>query len=92
MEDIYPSPWLVDTCVINDQVWLTTATLEGHDFFVVCVDANSGVIRLNEMLFHADNPEPLGNPLNSYASPTPVIESGRVYVNYGSYGTACLDS
>ena len=78
--------------VMNDQVWLTTATLEGNDFFVVCVDANSGVIRLNEMLFHADNPEPLGNPLNSYASPTPVIESGRVYVNFGSYGTACLDT
>ena len=78
--------------VMNDQVWLTTATLEGHDFFVICVDANSGVICLNEMLFHADDPEPLGNPLNSYASPSPVIESGRVYVNFGSYGTACLDT
>jgi outer membrane protein assembly factor BamB len=78
--------------VMNNQIWLTTATLEGHDFFVICVDAYSGVIRLNEMLFHADNPEPLGNPLNSYASPSPVIESGRVYVNFGSYGTACLDT
>jgi len=78
--------------VMNNQIWLTTATLEGQDFFVICVEANSGVIRLNEMLFHADNPEPLGNPLNSYASPTPVIESGRVYVNFGSYGTACLDT
>ena len=71
---------------------MTTATLKGHDFFVICVDANSGVICLNEMLFHTDNPEPLGNPLNSYASPSPVIESGRVYVHFGSYGTACLDT
>ena len=78
--------------VMNNQVWLTTATLEGHDFFVICVDAKSGVIRLNKKLFHADNPEPLGNPLNSYASPSPVIESGRVYVHFGSYGTACLDT
>ncbi len=78
--------------VMNNQVWLTTATLKGHDFFVICVDANSGVICLNEMLFHTDNPEPLGNPLNSYASPSPVIESGRVYVHFGSYGTACLDT
>jgi outer membrane protein assembly factor BamB len=78
--------------VMNNQVWLTTATLDGHDFFVICVDAKSGVILLNKKLFHADNPEPLGNPLNSYASPSPAIESGRVYVHFGSYGTACLNT
>ena len=78
--------------VMDNQVWLTTATLEGHDFFVICIDAESGVILFNKKLIHADNPEPLGNPLNSYASPTPVIEPGRVYVHFGSYGTACLDT
>ena len=78
--------------VMDDQVWLTTATLDGNDFYVICVDAKSGVIRLNQKLFHAENPEPLGNPLNSYASPTPVIEPGRVYIHFGSYGTACLDT
>jgi outer membrane protein assembly factor BamB len=78
--------------VMNNQVWLTTATLKGHDFFVICVDTESGVIRLDKKLFHADNPEPLGNPLNSYASPSSVIEPGRVYVHFGSYGTACLDT
>jgi outer membrane protein assembly factor BamB len=30
--------------------------------------------------------------MNGYASPSPVIEPGRVYVNFGSYGTACLDT
>jgi len=30
--------------------------------------------------------------INSYASPTPVIEPGRVYVHFGTYGTACLDT
>jgi outer membrane protein assembly factor BamB len=78
--------------VMNNQVWLTTATLDGHDFFVICVDAKSGVILLNKKLFHADNPEPLGNPLNSYASPSPAIEYGRIYVHFGSYGTACLNT
>jgi hypothetical protein len=29
---------------------------------------------------------------NSFASPTPVIEEGRVYVHFGSYGTAALDT
>ncbi len=30
--------------------------------------------------------------LNSYASPTPVLEPGRVYVSFGTYGNACLDT
>ena len=30
--------------------------------------------------------------MNSYASPTPVIEEGRVFIHFGSYGTACLDT
>ena len=30
--------------------------------------------------------------MNSYASCTPVIEDGRVYVSYGVHGTACLDT
>jgi len=78
--------------VMEGQVWLTTATVDGHDFFVVRVDADSGRICLQEKLFHADDPEPLGNPLNCYASPSPVVEPGRVYVHFGSYGTAALDT
>jgi outer membrane protein assembly factor BamB len=78
--------------VMSGRVWLTTATLKGHDFFVMCVDAESGQIRLNRRVFHTDDPEPLGNPINCYASPSPVVEPGRVYLSFGSYGTACLDT
>ncbi|MCX5757863.1 MAG: PQQ-binding-like beta-propeller repeat protein, partial [Candidatus Hydrogenedentes bacterium] len=78
--------------VLGGQVWLTTATTDGHDFYAIGVDAATGEIRFNEKLFHADNPEALGNDVNGYASPSPVIEPGRVYVHFGSYGTACLDT
>ncbi len=78
--------------VMNGRVWITTATLKGHDFFVICLDAESGEILLNRRVFHADDPEPLGNPLNSYASPSAVVEPGRVYASFGSYGTACLNT
>jgi outer membrane protein assembly factor BamB len=80
--------------VMGGQVWLTTATLEGHDFYAVGVDAETGQIRFNEKVFHSDNPEPLGNgaSMNCYATPSPVIEPGRVYVHFGSFGTACLDT
>lgn len=76
----------------GDQIWLTTATPEGREFFAVCVAASTGKILYNERLFHCETPEPLGNNLNSYASCSPVIEPGRVYVHFGSYGTACLDT
>src|SRR5256886_6747850 len=80
--------------VMGGQVWLTTATEDGHDFFAISVDAESGKIRFNEKVFHSDNPEPLGNgaSMNCYATPSPVIEPGRVYVHFGSAGTACLDT
>lgn len=78
--------------VWGDQVWMTTATEDGKEQFVVCVDRNTGKILLDKKLFDNPNPEPLGNPVNSYASPTPVIEAGRVYVHFGSFGTACLDT
>jgi len=78
--------------ILGKQIWLTTATADGKDFFALSVDAVTGKMLLNERLFHCDAPEPLGNNLNSYASPSPVIEPGRVYVHFGSYGTACLDT
>lgn len=80
--------------VMDGQVWLTTATVEGNDFFAICVDAKTGEILANKKLFHLEEPEPLGNGRrdNSYATPSAVIESGRVYVHYGSSGTACLDT
>jgi outer membrane protein assembly factor BamB len=80
--------------VLGNQVWMTSATVDGHDFFAICVDADSGKILYDVPLFHTDNPEPLGNgsSMNCYATPSPVIETGRVYVHFGSFGTACLDT
>ena len=80
--------------IMGGQVWMTTATEDGHDFFAICVDEAMGKILFNEKLFHSDNPEPLGNgaSMNCYATPSSVIEPGRVYVHFGSFGTACLDT
>ncbi len=78
--------------VMDGQIWLTTATDDGHDFYAICVDVGSGNILHNNKLFHCDSPEPLGNNTNCYAAPSPAIEPGRVYVHFGSYGTACLDT
>ena len=78
--------------IADGKIWMTTADPGGHDFYVISVDESSGKILVNKKLFHCDNPESLGNDVNSYATPSPVIEPGRVYVNFGCYGTACLDT
>jgi len=80
--------------VMGGQVWLTTATEAGNDYFAIGVDEENGKILFNEQIFHTDNPEPLGNgaSMNCYATPSAVIEPGRVYVHFGSAGTACLDT
>ena len=78
--------------VLGRQVWLTTATADGKDMYAVCVDRETGAVVHDLRLFHNESPRPLGNDLNCYASPSPVIEPGRVWVSFGSYGTACLDT
>lgn len=78
--------------VQGDQIWVTSATEKGQDYFAFCVDAKSGKVLFEKQLFHSDSPEPLGNGVNCYASPSSAIEPGRVYVHFGSYGTACLDT
>ncbi len=77
--------------VWGNQVWMTTATEDGHQMFVLCVDRNTGKILLDKKLYDIAKPG-FCPSMNSYASPTPVIEEGRVYVHFGSYGTACLDT
>ncbi len=81
------------TPVVQDgQIWFTGATEKGNDFFASCVDLKSGKTLFEKQLFHCDTPEPLGNAVNGYASPSAVIEKGRVYLHFGSYGTACLNT
>ena len=75
----------------GNQIWLTTATLDGKELSVVCVDRETGAILRDTVIFHIAEPQ-FCHAFNSYASPTPVIEEGRVYVTFGSPGTACLDT
>jgi outer membrane protein assembly factor BamB len=75
----------------GDQIWLTTAPTGGKELFAMAIDRQSGRIIHDIKVFDVEKPEPI-IALNSYASCTPVIEAGRAYVHFGSYGTACLDT
>ena len=64
---------------------------EHRELAVVAVDRESGKILQDRVLFRVEKPQ-FAHKFNTYASPTPAIESGRVYVTFGSPGIACLDT
>jgi outer membrane protein assembly factor BamB len=77
--------------VWGKQIWLTTATEDGSRMFAVGVDLATGKVVHNKQVFYLNKPQ-YCHPFNSYASPTPVIEEGRVYVHFGAHGTAAVDT
>ena len=56
----------------------------------ICIDKESGKIIKNIEVLRKKDPQWI-HKTNSYASPTPIIEDGRMYIQKGSYGSACLD-
>ncbi len=77
--------------VWGDRIWLTSATEDGTQLFAICVDADTGEILHDLTVFEIAEPM-FCYPYNSYASPTPFVEEDRLWVHYGSAGTACLDT
>lgn len=77
--------------VSDNDVWLTTANVDGTELSVLCVELDSGSIRIDRKVFDADKPTDI-TAYNTYASPTPVISGGRLYASWGSLGLACLDA
>ncbi len=93
--------------LLDRRLWLTTAAETNVRTFaagpdrmqqaervvigVVCLDRATGAQLYHTELLPVDNP-PAVNLLNSYATPTPVAEPGRLYCDFGTFGTICLDS
>ena len=77
--------------VLDTQVWVTTATPDGRQLSALALDRETGRVLHDLKLFEVATPQ-YAHPFNSYASPSPVAEPGRVYVTFGSPGTAALDA
>ncbi len=77
--------------VWGNEVWLTTATEDGTELGVMAFDKATGKVLHDKALFHVEKPQ-FCHKFNSYASPTPVIEEGRLYVSFGSPAIACIDT
>lgn len=73
------------------QIWLTDGTADGKELYAVCIDRETGEVLLNRKQFELEVPPEI-HKFNSFSSPSPVIEAGRVYLSWGSYGLACVDT
>lgn len=86
--------------VVDDVIYLTNAvgskdSTDPHDTFslrVMALDAKTGAPLWDTELFKVDSPHTAGiHGKNSYASPTPIYEGGRIYAHFGHFGTACVN-
>ena len=60
------------------------------EFRAVQVDLSSGEIERDVALLEADAPDSI-HTLNSFASPTPVLEDERLFCDFGTFGTVALN-
>ena len=85
----WSSPVLAD-----DRLYLTAAkSTEGAKnltLSALCLDALDGKVLWSTDVFSPEGGSNLHRK-NSYASPTPLVRDGRIYVHFGHLGTACLD-
>jgi len=77
--------------VLGEQVWMTTALNSGHDLYAICVHRDTGELLHSVRAFRVADPGDK-HQMNSFASPTPALEPGRVYVHFGTHGTAAIDT
>jgi outer membrane protein assembly factor BamB len=77
--------------VANGRVWITTAVENrgAVSLRLLAFDAASGSQAVDVEVFRLGRTAAI-NPKNSQASPTPIVEAGRVYVHFGANGTAAL--
>ncbi len=95
--------WLttaIEKAATPDQVKakLTTNTgdqpltvLDSVSLRVLCVDKANGKVLHDIEVLNIKDPQ-WAHQLNSYASPTSIIEGGHLYAHFGSFGTVCLDT
>lgn len=57
----------------------------------ICVDRATGKIVHDIELLTDDDPD-WTHQINTFASPSPVIDEGKLYCAFGTHGSACLDT
>ncbi len=78
--------------VAGNRIYLTTATEKNTSLRLLAVDTASGKITLDTEVFRVKDVGPGIHTKNTFASPTVIVQGDRLYVHFGFYGTACLNT
>lgn len=81
---------LLEAAGIEKKKFKQLAVAKSIQLKLIALDIESGDLMKTIDLTEIDTPDPI-HSLNSYASPTPVIDGGHVYCHFGTYGTFCVD-
>ena len=68
----------------------TTFKQDVYRWEVTCIDLNTGKELWKQVAYHG-NPKVKKNPMNNYATETPVTDGKRVYAYFGNIGLFCYD-
>ena len=77
--------------VADERAYCTTALDGGKSLHALCVSLGEGKLLWDVEVFKNEE-VPAKHNRNSYASPTPLLEGDRLYVTFGTMGTACLST
>lgn len=76
-------------------IYLTTAISQDNNeqsLRALCLDATKGNLLWEKEIFRPNGKKaPRIHSKNSHASPTPLVQDGKLFVHFGHQGTACLD-
>lgn len=75
----------------EEKVFASRQVATRIELAAVAVDYESGKILKTVPLADIDNPQTI-HTLNSFASPTPVLENGILYAHFGTFGTFAIDT
>ncbi len=93
--------------ILGDRIWLTTAiehnprntrvesdpvvVVDRAELGLVCLERASGKQLYHVTFLDVEKPPP-AHEFNSFATPTPVAEPGRIYCDFGTFGTLCAEA
>jgi len=78
--------------IVDGRLYLTTATEKNASLRLLGIDTGSGKITLDTEVFRVKDVGPGIHAKNSFASPTVIVQGDRLFVHFGFYGTACLNT
>lgn len=75
---------------IEEKKFKQLSIAKSIDLKLIALSLKTGAIQKTLDLASINSPDAI-HSLNSYASPTPVIDAENIYCHFGTYGTFCVD-